>query len=56
MIIRHIINLYICGIRFKPYNVRAGGAAAGIWGIDDGNTSSHLIFATAPTGNTTTIA
>jgi hypothetical protein len=46
----------ICGIRFKPFNVRAGGAAAGIWGIDDGNTSSHLIFATAPTGNTTTIA
>ena len=44
------------GIIFNPLYSRTGGAAAQIWGIDNGNSSAHLAFGTAPTGASTTLA
>ena len=45
-----------CGIHFKNTISRGGGVttlpSASIWAIDDGNSSSHLAFGTAPTGTT----
>ena len=41
------------GVNFFPWRGRSGGAAAQIYGIDDGNASAHLVFATAPGGNGT---
>jgi hypothetical protein len=43
------------GIILSPYTGRSG-ASSQISAMDDGNASAHMIFSTAPTGNTTTIA
>jgi len=49
-----------CGINFKNTISRNNGVttppSASIWAIDDGNSSSHLAFGTAPTGAATTVA
>jgi len=44
-----------CGVLFTPARARTGGASAGIWGIDDGVSSSHLVLGTAPSGTASTL-
>jgi hypothetical protein len=39
------------GIRLNPYSGRAGGDSSQIIAVDDNNSSSHLTFYTAPTGD-----
>jgi hypothetical protein len=41
---------YTTAIQFMPWSGRPGGPSAGINGIDDTNCSTHLTFATAPSG------
>jgi len=42
-------------LRFTPFFGRTGGQAAEISGIDDNNSSAHMLFYTAPTGSASTI-
>jgi hypothetical protein len=44
------------GIYMSPWGgtLRPGGTTTGIWGLDDGNFSANLIFATAPGGSSST--
>lgn len=44
------------GIILSPYSARTGGASSQIWAIDDGSSSAHLAFGTAPAGTATTLS
>ena len=44
------------GLMMTPYTGRTGGASSQIHAVDDGNSSAHLVFSTAASGSSSTLA